>query len=273
MIQAKNPIATGWTPGVAAKLTSFFRRECIKFLIEVSETDPGELVSPERPGDVLNFAGRLCQFGLMRVVVMEELGAKDLADRIAANPKRALDPLITNIRSLLDAAADGKVVTFSIPPRSQLCFDAQPQRVTEQTLKYSPNWRTDRTNHLARTAGCGLSLPRGSSLPTQLAVFTFHAMRALDSEEGAMVRRCRRESCRKIFLAERPKQIFCTRKCAGAAAFERYKQNLGEEAYQAQHRARAKLSAKRSRAIKKRQQSAQGKIEVKSIGQSTSRAG
>ena len=36
---------------------------------------------------------------------MEELGAKDLADRIAANPKRALDPLITNIRSLLDAAA------------------------------------------------------------------------------------------------------------------------------------------------------------------------
>jgi hypothetical protein len=64
---------------------------------------------------------------------------------------------------------------------------------------------------------------------------TFRAAQFLDSPEGHMVRRCAREACKRIFLATRPKQIFCARPCASAEAFERYKHDLGRDEYSKRH--------------------------------------
>ena len=59
----------------------------------------------------------------------------------------------------------------------------------------------------------------------------------LCSEEGQKVRMCARQDCPRFFLANRPKQEYCSRKCANAVAFEhhveRQKKTLGEEAYRA----------------------------------------
>ncbi len=49
------------------------------------------------------------------------------------------------------------------------------------------------------------------------------------------------EKCRRIFLATRPKQIFCGRRCANAATFERYKRERGD-VYRAEHRKTARAS-------------------------------
>jgi hypothetical protein len=64
----------------------------------------------------------------------------------------------------------------------------------------------------------------------------------LTQPEGAMVRRCAREKCQRVFLASRPKQVFCGRPCASISAFERYKEGMGEEAYRAKHRKTARAS-------------------------------
>ncbi len=260
MNKANDPVRA-LTPARTALEASRARRECIEFLIEVSGTDPSELVSSDRPGDVLNFVSKLYRFGLKPAVVEMRVGLRDLADQIETHPKRTLDPLIAKIRTLLDAAADGRNISVTLPAGSKLCFSASYQRQMEQEfLEYSPQLvHRLLPGHSIFTLG----IPSGSPLSAQLAVFIFHAMLQLDSEEGSMVRRCQRESCHRVFLAGRPKQIFCTRKCAGAVAFERYKQKFGEERYQARHRESAKESARKSRAYKKRQQKARRAIEVK----------
>ena len=66
-----------------------------------------------------------------------------------------------------------------------------------------------------------------------------------------MVRRCEREPCKRVFQAARPKQRFCSHKCASAAAFENYKRQIGEEAYKARHLEAVKKSYDRAKIIKK----------------------
>jgi hypothetical protein len=230
------------------------RRDALAFLLRLAETDPAMLTSPDRPGDVLNFANDLLRFGLWPASVGQKDLQDGLADLIKADPKRTLDPLIAQIKSLLEAAADGKDATLELPAGAKILFNAALlKEVEQQTGRPAPLvWRM-----IPPFWMFSLGVPDDASLSSRFAVFVFNAMRQLDSEEGSMVRRCRRDLCRKLFLATRPKQIFCTRKCAGAVAFDRYKENLGKENYEAKHRQSAKESAKKCRVSKKRQQKAQ----------------
>jgi hypothetical protein len=82
------------------------RRERIQFLIAFAETDPGALVSPESPGDLLNLAARLYRFGFI-VPKTNDLRTEiqRLAETLRAKP-RLLQPMVGAIRKLLAAAAD-----------------------------------------------------------------------------------------------------------------------------------------------------------------------
>jgi hypothetical protein len=107
--------------------------------------------------------------------------------------------------------------------------------------------------------GQGLAFSSPSSPPSAAdQAIVLAAMLMLSSHEGAMVRRCARADCpgQRIFLAARPKQVFCSRSCASNAVFERYKQRqiekLGEEAYKAKHAASALKSKWKGRKRPKR---------------------
>ena len=83
--------------------------------------------------------------------------------------------------------------------------------------------------------------------------FGFFLIQHLGSDEGQMVRMCaRREDCGLFFLANRPKQEYCSRKCTNAVAFEhhveRQKKTLGEEAYRARRAKAVRTSATARRA-------------------------
>ncbi len=252
------------TAAQQARWLSRIRREAIGFLIEISETDPVALVSPNRPpGDVLNFASKLREFGLEPRGAMhlkdlvatlvapperettteaeeveqlmegarsfdEQIAARKLAqaqaiaDQIKARPIRTLGPLVTNIKRLLAAMAGGGDVDLPLPAGCALRFDASYQKLIEGTRVWSHVSPSSAHRMQPPFLMVSLKVPGGASLSTRLAVFVFHAMQALDSEEGAMVRRCRREACRRIFLAARPTKTFCGRQCANAVSFERH---------------------------------------------------
>jgi len=199
-----------------------FRRLVIEFLIRLSETNPVELAASEQPGDLPNLVYGFYRFGF--AMPRDDLGespadaANRLASDIRADPEKHLRPIIKPVNALLAVAADGAgTFHWSVQPKTELIFRGKgngPKAI--------------------------LFTPEGSHALEQSVMFG--AIQCLDSEEGRMVRRCKREACRHIFLANRPKQVFCTRKCASAAAFEQYKKGLGEVAYREEHRKAARHS-------------------------------
>jgi hypothetical protein len=193
----------------------------IEFLIRLCETDPVALAASEQPGDLLNLAYGFYRFGL--TMARDDLGesptdsASRLASDIRADPAKHLQSIIRALSALLGAAVDGKTFEWVVQPKTKLLF--RGSRNAQKAILFTPE---------------------GPHSLEQSVIFG--AVQCLDGEEGRMVRRCRREVCRRIFLARRPKQIFCTRQCASAAAFERYKRERGEEVYRAEHRRTARAS-------------------------------
>jgi len=233
-------IATRNTPRQVAIISTKRRRECARFLLGLGQLDPATLVSNERPGDVANLCSDLIRFGLAAALVFDPtLKLQTMVERITPNPKRTLAPLIAGVKELLDAVVDGQPMTLPIPSGSRLAFNGNALRLIEREgFPGSLAWRMGAGSDLTFTLA--VKRPR---LRDQWTVFLFNAMRQLDSEQGIMVRRCQREACRKIFLAARPKQIFCERKCAGAVALAHHIAK-DPEAYKAKHRKSARQSWK-----------------------------
>ena len=194
-----------------------FRRASIEFLLRFSDTDPVALAGSGQPGDLINLVYNLYRFGYIGDAVMtydEAVAeARDLADALRAKPER-LGLVIEGLKSLLGAAADGGRFELPLLPGSKAVFD------------FVRDGR--RTNFLWS--------PRADRYAGLRQAIIHSALHLLATEEGEMVRRCTRDACQRIFLAKRPKQIFCTRACASAAVFERYKQTLGEAEYRAKRR-------------------------------------
>ena len=190
------------------------RREIINFLIGLSQTEAAVLLSPERRGDLLNLARDLLHFGLAKphkdVPPAKRIEATAFIIRGA--PDRFQD-VIASLRKLLSAIADGKEFLWELGEKS-LILDAGALKSGDPTNPSIYFWPI--------------------TILEQSVIIG--AMLELASAEGAMVRRCSRHVCGRVFLAARPKQVFCTRQCASAAVFERYKENLGEEEYRAKHR-------------------------------------
>jgi hypothetical protein len=258
--QAKN-LVRAYSARRAAVDSSSWRREVINFLIKIGETDPVVLASSGRPGDVFNFIDDLREFGLGATLI----DVQKLATEIAIHPRRTLGKLVEDVRDLLAAAADGKQFIMKLPSRSELKFNATVTRQFEQKLDISASFvsrwfRSSRQLPALDFIVLSLAVPQSSSWAAQLEVFVFNAMRHLDSEEGAMVRRCRREACRKIFLAALSKQIFCTRKCQSTTAFARHKKKPG---YVEKHRTSAKKSAQARRDLLKKRSQLQQKLLAK----------
>src|SRR5215469_2462377 len=172
-----------------ARQAAISRRARIQFLIRLSATDPGALDNPERPGDRLNLVAALYHHGFihakgsdLRAEIQrhtEELRAKD----------GLLQPLVDATRKLLAAAADKRRFEWNLLPGSKFIFDgARSPESFGRGLHYTPPGQHD-VEQVLILGGIAL----------------------LAGEEGAMVRRCARNQCERIFLANRPKQIFCQR--------------------------------------------------------------
>jgi len=194
-----------------------FNRRAIQFLIDFSEADPMALAVDQAA--LLKFIAGVYEFNFYRsqnIRLHKEPIAKyvsQLATEIQADPEIlsfASEPL----RDLLAAAADGTDHTIyePFPPETKLIFlgSSHPHA--------SILWMPEGREQLGRAlAGSALQL--------------------LQSEEGEMVRRCRRENCRlgprdkehlegqrRIFLANSPRQEYCGRQCSTAASFLRFKE-------------------------------------------------
>jgi hypothetical protein len=206
-----------------------YRRGAIDFAIRLSRTDPVTLVSSEQPGDLPNLIHDLYRFGFLWPV--HDL--KDEADRLVEALRKKpslLHPALQAARELLAAAASGGLFEWIVHPRTKFVFDGASKAAS-----------TPRTT---------ISHPRVGLRALQQAV-VWRLGWALDSVEGEMVRMCSRDGCSRVFLAARPKQIYCTRRCASAAVFERYKQKLGVEEYRRIHAEAAGKSADRARKRRK----------------------
>jgi hypothetical protein len=217
------------------RLAAKARQLRVQFLIALSETDVAALDNLERPGDLLNLVAGLYRYGFISA------GSGDPAREIQrrATEIRAdtalLHRCIETNRKLLAAVADKTRFDWALLPGSKFILDA--------------------TRNVGSIGHWGHFTPMGSQALEQTVVL--QAMHLLSDEEGRLVRRCRRLSCGRIFLATRPKQIFCSRKCASASSFENYKRQIGEEEYKAKHRVSAlqswrSLGASRKRKSKKR---------------------
>jgi hypothetical protein len=143
-----------------------------------------------------------------------------LAQDLRADPK-CLQTLIKELGEFLSTVADGGVCKIHLMAGSSGILDAGALKA-------------------GRSPSVWISSPGSRSGLIQGVLFG--VLFLLSKGEGAMLRRCARDVCRRVFLAKRPKQIFCDRPCASAAAFERYKQERGDEAYRTEHRKTARLS-------------------------------
>jgi hypothetical protein len=206
----QQPLRGQLNPKAAAR----YRREVISFLMRFSQCETGALLSPERPGDLLNLAHDLLRFRLATPVegVVAGKEIESIAFRLRTHPEQ-LQAAIKSTRALLAAVADGKQFEWEFEQGSTAVLDAAALKAGDPARRFVYLW------------------PHGFLKQTVVV----GAMLALNSEEGAMVRRCARSICGRLFLAARPKQVYCGRQCASAAAFERYKRNLGHEAYRAKH--------------------------------------
>jgi hypothetical protein len=205
---------------VDLKIAARWHRQIIAFLIRLSQSDTGALFSAERPGDLLNLAHDLLHFRF--VLANGDAPTRETADSLAqwlrSRPDRFLRS-IESLRKLLDAVAGRGQFQWELAKGTKVTLDAKALKAGDVVRRFT-----------------------FSSAGAFEQAMILGAMLALASEEGPMVRRCARESCQRIFLAGRPKQIFCGRPCASAAAFERYKHERGEEAFRTEHRKTARAS-------------------------------
>ncbi len=187
-------------------------------MLALSQSDPHLLLTDEGLGDLLKVCTGLRKRGFCWDPREEPFSlaheSERLADSLRADP-RALETLIDLLRRFFDVIADGL--------RFEMKLDGAILVIDAQAIK------------------AGLSQRGGFDTPSTRdgfvqSVVLGTALYCLYSDEAALIRRCKRESCQKVFFATRPKQIFCTRKCASAATFERYKQTLGEEGYREKRR-------------------------------------
>jgi len=202
-----------------------FRRGAIDFAIRLAEMDPSAIVAAEQPGDLPNLVWGLYRFGFLWALRDEKGEADRLVESIKANPS-LLRPALQAARELLAAAAVGGLFEWIVQPHTKLIFDGRSKA--------------------ADTPRSTVFHPRKGLRALQQAV-VWRLCWALDGAEGEMVRKCARDGCSRVFLAVRPKQIYCTRRCASAAVFERYKQKLGVEEYRRRHAETAGKSAERAR--------------------------
>jgi hypothetical protein len=200
-----------------------FRRDSLTFLIRLAETDPVALVGSDQPGDLINLVWGFWRFAWIGIpgetLDAKRAEARKLVEEIRAKPEM-LAAMVDGVKRVLVSATGRGHDEFQFLPETKMCFHRTPEGWVHSIL-WSPG--DDR--------GAGLR---------QVGMYV--AVTLIATEEGQMVRRCARKPCRRFFLATRPKQIFCGRKCASAAVFERYKQALGHEAYKAKHRETARHS-------------------------------
>ena len=194
-------------------------------MIRLSETDPIALEISGQPGDLINLVYNFYRFGYLGDSAMTYdqavVEAGELADALRMKPER-FELVIRGLRGVFESAADGGRFELPLLPGTKVVsYFAQDAK---------------RTHFLWS--------PKGNRYEGLRQAVIYGALRLLDTQEGAMVRRCARKACGRVFLAARPKQIFCGRRCVNAVVFERYKQKLGDEAYRAKHRATARHSKK-----------------------------
>ena len=217
-------------------------------MLRLSQMDVRRLSEPEQLGASLTLASDLFRFGLMGPLLDHpDLSQQTLAARFRTNPSRWLGPLTTKLKDLLVAVADGQRIKLPTAAASHMVFDGHAlKRFEPLGFEGGLGWRMGAGSLLTFR----LSAPLVS--PHSLAVcFLFNAMRQLDSEQGIMVRRCQYERCRELFLANRPKQVYCGRSCVNALNFERHK-NKDPQAYRTRHRDSARKSWNSAGARQKR---------------------
>jgi hypothetical protein len=213
-----------FSPRVAVRA----RRQRLLWLIDLSRADATTLLSSERPGDLLNICAILfrCGFLVPRINVPPDLQVQRLAQRLRDTPG-SLETLIKELCKITAAVADGGNYALEFQPGSKLMLDGHAVKANEWAERQKL-WSPPSDEGLIQAVVFG-------------AIFLF------STDEAAMVRRCVREKCKRVFLAIRPKQRFCSKPCASATAFERYKTEKGEDVYKAEHRKVAKLWYRRNR--------------------------
>jgi hypothetical protein len=171
------------------------------------------------------------------------------ARQIQNDPRGMLGPLVGEVRKLLAAVVDRRRYGLPVPKGSTLEFDSGFLSLLQTFGRFFGRKLVPNTETMQMM--CTLRTP--ATDPRQLmVVFLFNAMQLLNSEQGMMIRRCTREGCNRIFLAERPKQIYCSRRCASASTLAAYRQEIGEEEFKARHRASALKSWHSVGAIRRR---------------------
>ncbi len=237
---AKIDVRAEWGP--RHPRTRAERRQCIEFLIYLSGIDPLELANSGPPGDLINLAYNFFRWGILqpdrgfgrtlsrenltREAVIEALSTSEadmFASQIKADPSILL-PVRDVVRELLEAAADPRPALTRLLDGTEVCYDGRCAVGYRLTFFTPPG-------------------PRALEQAVRLA-----ASDILNHEGAELIRRCLREECRRIFVASRPNQDYCSRKCVNIAGFERHKAKIGEEAYRVKH---AK-AMKKSRQIRQR---------------------
>ena len=234
-------LARAFSAPVMARAAADNRRKLVKFLLRLSTLDPqAPVVSP-------GLAGELCGFGLMSALRYKSFHLQPLEARLAARPRQTLGPLIRETRKLLAAVADGERYRLAMPRGAGVALSADALKLLDDREGYQGafGYRIASAGRATNPFTLAVVVPKRQIWTSLAAVFIFNAMRALDSETGVMVRRCRREGCREIFLANRPKQIFCGILCAQNVASARYRREHPEQ--RARHAAAARKSYHRRR--------------------------
>jgi len=239
-------ISVGSDYGRRRPATLSDRRKRINFLIRLSEIDLAALATSNQPGDLINLAYDFFGFGILypgrgfgRPIKSWEdwadLVATDWtefptaeADAFAAqlkNDPSILEPTQDAVLRLLAAAANHRGIGVELLKGTAMIFDARLDG-------------HERTTFLA---------PAEPDAPRQALrqTVTLATALALSGAGAELVRRCKREQCPRIFLASRPNQEYCSRKCVNIAGFERHKAKIGEETYRVKHAQAMKKSRRR----------------------------
>lgn len=160
-------------------------REAIEFLIRFSMIEDPEKL---RPGDRLNLMDDLRRY-------LEDDGEGQLARELAeadANPAKLRDA-IKIVRYIANLAADHQVDDINVGP-TIITFDARRLGDERGALSVDGSLR----DAIADDAACDFA----DADPWQI---------------------CRCDECRRLFLAGRKGQIYCSHRCANAAASREYR--------------------------------------------------
>jgi hypothetical protein len=197
-----------------------WQREGLAFLLEASELAAQQVLDGVRPGDMLNLCSGLVNLCLVFPGEDKKARVNELAQ--AFNQPGYLAGFLEELRGWLAHIADNRRFLVSLLPHTSLELDPVALKAGRHPFAILHS-----SAALIREDWVIQYVRRGV-----LMVLTL-------SEEAAMVQRCKREACQCIYLANRSGQEYCSRKCLNAVAFEHFKEKqieeIGEEAYRAQH--------------------------------------